>query len=394
MTVLDGIADSVSQFDVATRRGRVTRGNTGEAFEKFLEVMPDGGAPQSPVEGEQGSLTSTNAEEGNEQSREDNPCQHGLVNLLPALAPVEISPIPEQYPSVTNSSRTSFPAEAGEPALVQLTRKTLPIQVEDGSTLRPDIIARLVMPEAKHLPSTTTDDQTARTTRSSPGVAHTWSPIGGQDAVLGSESDAESQEYAPTVMFEEEISSPELATEDESSAPVRQLQSLLEGAIEEFQHGPTLSSIARTPGPGNAVASEVKVFKMRLKPDALGDVEVILRRSGSELRIVIQVEKQATADAINSDMSLLNENLGGLLAEDGSPFTVVTVVSTDLGQSVGSEAGSRAGGDSAERGQSAFHSGGEERPPPHKAWVQSLPAENETHDSDIRLRSGLDGILL
>ena len=71
--------------------------------------------------------------------------------------------------------------------------------------------------------------------------------------------------------------------------------------------------------------TEVKALRIRLQPEALGEVEVILRRAGHETKVTIAVAEPAAVDSLRRDMSLLEDRLGGLLAPGSAQVVTVAL---------------------------------------------------------------------
>lgn len=94
---------------------------------------------------------------------------------------------------------------------------------------------------------------------------------------------------------------------------LQQIDRLLSG-----QAGPTSSPSSvqqlHMAGPPVVPVAEVKSLHFMLQPENLGDVEVMLRRTGLETKVTITVTGKVAAEALGRDMSILEDKLGGLLA--------------------------------------------------------------------------------
>ncbi|MCA3561400.1 MAG: flagellar hook-length control protein FliK [Aestuariivirga sp.] len=153
-------------------------------------------------------------------------------------------------------------------------------------------------------------------------------------------------------------------------APARQILALLDapGAALPMVANPLLNPSGAT--------GEIRVLRMKLRPEALGDVDITLRRRGADMRIDITVTTQAAADALQTDLGLLKERVGSLLRPEGAQSVVVVVQSADnlptLQGGASGDAGSAMGG--------SFAEGGGERSPSRKRETPSPAREGEGHE--------------
>ncbi|MCA3554250.1 flagellar hook-length control protein FliK [Aestuariivirga sp.] len=160
-----------------------------------------------------------------------------------------------------------------------------------------------------------------------------------------------------------------------TQAPVRQILALLDTP------GAVLPMVTNTLLNASGPTGEIRVLRMKLRPEALGEVDITLRRRGADMRIDITVTTQAAADALRTDLGLLKERVGNLLRPEGAQSVVVVVQSADSlptpqGGATG-DAGSAMGG--------SFAAGGGERSPSRKRETPSPAREGESHE-EIRLQ--------
>lgn len=105
-------------------------------------------------------------------------------------------------------------------------------------------------------------------------------------------------------------------------------------------------------------AGEIKSFRMHLRPEHLGDVEVTLRHTGQETSIHISVSTEAVAEVLRHDASLLRDQLAPVLGPASSRgFTISVQVESHLqglaggGQSGTTSQGGSFGSQSEARGR-------------------------------------------
>jgi len=154
-------------------------------------------------------------------------------------------------------------------------------------------------------------------------------------------------------------------------------------------HVNTTSSLQQT-----SADVEIKVLRMTLKPEALGHIEVTLRRAGSELRIQIAVEKEAAADALQRDLGLLRERLGDLVAGDNSHSITIVVQQPDLPISSSSPSTARTAGELGNAGQGSLHFGGKDKSAPHEQDARSPMSTDDHDEQDVQLQHGLTAIVV
>lgn len=108
-----------------------------------------------------------------------------------------------------------------------------------------------------------------------------------------------------------------LQTAAASSSPALQIiASLSETSVATPTMTPMLFQAAPQSG-------EVRVLRMTLRPDDLGDVEITLRLSGGEIRVHIAVATPAAAEALQRDRTLLEDRLGSLLPPGAQPSLTI-----------------------------------------------------------------------
>lgn len=151
-----------------------------------------------------------------------------------------------------------------------------------------------------------------------------------------------------------------------NDSPAHQILSTLAGTV-------TANSIAQMK-PG-----EIKAFRVKLHPEELGDVEVVLRHTGQETRIHISVSREATAEALRRDLSLLEDRLGPLLAVTSSRSVTIDVQSESPADSTAfrqDNAGSGGGSFSAQA------DGRDRRPSPDKDGAAFFRNRNSVGKND------------
>lgn len=167
-------------------------------------------------------------------------------------------------------------------------------------------------------------------------------------------------------------------------SPAAQVLDLIESAAPVSKPG------ALPPYPGPVAAGDLRVLRMRLHPDSLGEVDVALRRRGKELHIEIAVTRQVAADAIQADIGVLSERIGLLLAgEDTHSIHIVTQLADNAPASPSSQAGRYAG----ETFAGGAASGSGERPPPRKQDAPTPRKEREGHEESQPV-SGAAGLVV
>lgn len=167
----------------------------------------------------------------------------------------------------------------------------------------------------------------------------------------------------------------------------RQIVSLIEGPLRQFCTSSTSMLDMRTQ------REEIRFLRMMLTPVTLGEVEVTLRRRGTDMQIRIVVSKQAAADALQADIGLLKDQIVNLLPADGTQSISISTKSQEGTAATGTQLHHRTEGDSANAWQEGLPAGGGEKPPPRKENARSV-VESELHDQDTPPQLGADGIVV
>lgn len=84
-------------------------------------------------------------------------------------------------------------------------------------------------------------------------------------------------------------------------SPARQIIGTIRGRVEEEK----LQGLK---------PAQVKVLRMHLRPDELGEVEIVLRHAGRETKLHISVRKEAVAELLRQDLNILQDQLAPLLS--------------------------------------------------------------------------------
>lgn len=162
-----------------------------------------------------------------------------------------------------------------------------------------------------------------------------------------------------------------------SPSPARQLLQLLETSAPELKGPyPVPSELQQTGG--------IRVLRMKLSPEALGDVDVTMRRSRDGLRIEVTVANQAVTKALQADIEFLKARIGGLLHSGSTGAVSIIVQSADSGTTGPSPLPPAAGGDQAMA--SAFSSGHGGRPSSHKEDAPFRFRGSARHEEEVPLR--------
>lgn len=124
-------------------------------------------------------------------------------------------------------------------------------------------------------------------------------------------------------------------TEADNSSPASLFTPVLAGTLPldrdllgepaAHQITATLAKTLAQDGADPIKQGEVKVLRMKLKPEELGDVEVVLRHTGGETHIHISVSRPAAAEALRRDLGILEDRLGPLLAATVPPAITISV---------------------------------------------------------------------
>lgn len=150
-----------------------------------------------------------------------------------------------------------------------------------------------------------------------------------------------------------------------------------------------LNTVLRVASPAslqtNLQGGEIKVLRLRLRPEALGDVDVTLRRDGTGTHVRISVAKDIAAISLHGDLAWLRERMGELFTSEHTPKITITVQVSDALPQAGSPL-PRGDSEALGSGQGQTSSWSGERPTPRKqdAPPQRLTSENDKHDPQSR----------
>jgi hypothetical protein len=117
------------------------------------------------------------------------------------------------------------------------------------------------------------------------------------------------------------------SAQGQDTAPALQILSQL-GKVFSQPHPASASSIdqnIRPVEPAVTQTGELKALRIRLHPEELGDVEVILRRVGLEMKVTIAVSRSAAAEALSRDLGFLEDRLGTLLTSSIGQNVTITL---------------------------------------------------------------------
>mgnify|MGYP006265739441 CR=1 FL=1 len=186
-------------------------------------------------------------------------------------------------------------------------------------------------------------------------------------------------------MSKPEIAPPQITAAD--LQPARQITAQLEHLLRVDRVSPT------TNPQQIQHAGDIRSLRLTLKPEHLGEVEIIIRRSGSEMHIRMVVKNEKTARILEGDMSLLREKIDQLMQGNGSPTVVVQVSALDenLSQPAGQQ-GKADGNSSTSSGNSLSDSG--ERQAPRKRDTGTRQIINDSQDRDQLLQPGTAHIIV
>ncbi len=171
-------------------------------------------------------------------------------------------------------------------------------------------------------------------------------------------------------------------------SPARQIMQCLETSTASGQMPitPLMTALPQ--------AQDVKVLRMKLRPDALGDVELSLRRNTNEMHIHITVTKRSTADMLQGEIAALRDRIDSLLPAETTHTITISVVTQD-GSPLSNAAGSMPGEPGTlDAGQGSLGSAGGDRSTPHKEERPLQQREWAGHDRDTPLQSSADGGLV
>ncbi len=97
-------------------------------------------------------------------------------------------------------------------------------------------------------------------------------------------------------------------------------QQVIAGLLTEFRqelNGDRVAAAAQDPGWTPPERMVQKTLRIRLQPESLGDVEIVLRKVAASIKIRIAVDSEETAQVLQRDTGLLHDRLRSLL-QDGS----------------------------------------------------------------------------
>jgi len=132
-------------------------------------------------------------------------------------------------------------------------------------------------------------------------------------------------------------------------------------------------------------SDEIKVLRIRLKPDALGEVDVTLRRNGSRMNIDIMVSKSLAAEALHGDLGMLQDRVAALLGSEDRHHIKVTLHQSEPFLSPASSGSGMQGGQP---------SGGGDRQTPRKQDGPTHMARNDRHEPDGPLQPVSTGLVV
>lgn len=162
--------------------------------------------------------------------------------------------------------------------------------------------------------------------------------------------------------------------------PVQQLLTQLAAPLASTRLGMAIGQgVTRMDG-------EVKVLRLKLKPEALGEVDVTLRRGATGMRVEIMVMKEAAAEVLQGDLGILKERIVALLASEQNQTVTVTLQQPEparLHQSHGSAA----------QGGLSFGGGGD-RQTPRKQDDPTRMARGDRHETDVSLQPASAGLVV
>lgn len=167
-------------------------------------------------------------------------------------------------------------------------------------------------------------------------------------------------------------------------SPAQQLLTLLERAKPALEMAPPRSADVQQ-------VSEVKMLRLKLRPNALGEVEVILRRSSRQLRIEVMVTEQSAANALQADMEFLKERISGLLHAEAAKSVSIVVRTTDSASTEVPLFHRDGGGNPGHASSGSLSSGGGDRPTPHKEDTSSRSRGRDQNDKSSPLRPASNG---
>jgi flagellar hook-length control protein FliK len=118
------------------------------------------------------------------------------------------------------------------------------------------------------------------------------------------------------------------------STPVQPMatpaQQIISGLTQQYDRlepipAPELVRQAAGTDPESLLRTEIKVLRLKLQPESLGDVDITLRRSGGEVKVGIAVSSELTAATLRQDLGLLQDRLISSLLGDTIPVIEISV---------------------------------------------------------------------
>jgi hypothetical protein len=148
------------------------------------------------------------------------------------------------------------------------------------------------------------------------------------------------------------------------------------------------------PFESQAAPVEVKALRFKLQPEELGEVEVTLRRIGSELKVTINVAEKVAAESIGRDKNFLEDRLGVLIVSGPSPSVTITMEVRNPDHMSGLSSQSGTGQGSAEAALSGGRGfGRESRSAPHDTPRNSGRSDIDDESHAKKVDSGIGRIV-
>lgn len=275
-----------------------------------------------------------------------------------------------------NSDMTTVERGSADPASLDSSGTV----VEVGQQLR--------LPASPKLGRFERDARSASPQASSPGAAHAGAfeptvQTGPSNIhTLTSDDKTGRSKPASTLHFDSALPSP-------AHSAARQILDL----IESNDHASRSAAPASVETRSLLAGGDVRMLRMKLHPDSLGDVDVTLRRRGKEMHIEIVVTQQAAADAIQADIGLLNDRVGKLLAAEDAHNIRISIQPPDNTSSIAGPFSSESRCDAAGTFGGGAATGSGEGPPPRK---QDAPTPHKERDGDEESQpwSGAAGLVV
>ena len=187
----------------------------------------------------------------------------------------------------------------------------------------------------------------------------------------------------------------ESTTEGESSPALQIISQVSSLGDRATTAPPGLASTqqVRAAGAFEPPPAELKALRIRLEPAELGDVEIMLRRVGDETRVLITVSSHAAAEQLGRDLSLLEDRLGGLLAQGSAQNMSVTLQGPEPGatpEQPQQGGGPLAGADGGSAGERDPGGSGKSAPDGRRSPFST--ARSEGNEDDRTARSSAPGL--